>query len=252
MRKIYIVTWVIALLLQTLQAEDKITKIELLGDNSYPPYSYLEKDEAKGVYVDVIQAAFEKIPDYSVSFKMYAWKRDQKMVKVGKAIGFFPPYFSEDRTKWTEFSEPILEETVVVFAKDPKILAKKKWPEDFYGLSVCMNAGFGLNSMGGEAFKTAIESKKIKLHNGKTNDVCLKQIEKGRSDFYINDRLIDTSAFPNIQRGAMVKVNNGYIGFTLKKKNFPHIDDVRKKFNAVILKMQQSGEIDQIIAKYIK
>ena len=30
---------------------------------------------AKGVYVDVIKAAFDKMPDYDVKFNMVAWKK---------------------------------------------------------------------------------------------------------------------------------------------------------------------------------
>ncbi len=223
--------------------------VELACDKGYPPYSYKDGKVAKGAYVDVIKAAFDKIPEYDVKFKAMAWKKVMTNARKGKVIGFFPPYFNKEREAWTKFSEPILPETTVVFAKDKVNNKKVKFPEDFLGLTVCMNRGFGLSTMGGDKFAKMVDSGSIDIKWGNNNKVCLNQVKKNKADFYINDQLIDTKKFPSIKRGLQAQKNNGYIGFTLKG-NYSYKDDVRKKFNKVIVQMKKDGEVEKILKKY--
>lgn len=223
--------------------------VELSGDKGYPPYSYSEDGKAKGVYVDVIKIAFGKMPKYDVKFNMIAWKRAIAMTKNGKTVGFFPPYYSDERTKWTKFSESILGESSAVFAQNKTLKNKIRFPEDFYGLTVCLNRGFTLMT-GGTKFKEVVENKKIKLIEGNDNKACLSRVSRDIADFYINDQLIDISQFPQIKRGLKATENFGHIGFTLKTKNYPFMDDLQRKFNKVIKHMKKSGEIDNILKKY--
>jgi len=226
-----------------------VQTVELLGDKAYPPYSYIEDGIAKGVYVEIIQAAVDKIPEYNVKFKMIAWNRSITLVKKGKAIGFFPPYHSEERTKWTKFSEPILAEKSNIYALSKTLKNRSNFPEDFFGLTVCLNKGFTLMT-GGVKMKQAIENNDMKLVYGKNNKACLGRVFRGVADLYVNDQLIDISEFSDIKRGLKATENFGHIGFTLKKEKYDYIDDFEKKFNAVIKKMKQSGEIDKILKKH--
>jgi len=223
--------------------------VELACDKGYAPYSYKDGKVTKGVYVDVIKAVFDKIPEYDVKFKPMAWKKAIKQVQKGKVIGFFPPYFSKEREAWTKFSEPILGETTVIYAKEKLISKKLKFPEDYVGLTVCINRGFTLSGLGGDKFAKMIDGGSIDIKWGNDNKMCLNQLKKNKADFYINDRLIDTKKFPSIKRGTKIKNNDGYIGFTLKD-NFPNKNDVISKFNETIIKMKKDGEVDSILKKY--
>ena len=172
------------------------------------------------------------------------------MTKKGKVIGFFPPYYSDERAKWAKFSEPILKETTVIFAKQETLKNKNSFPEDFYGMRVCLNRAFSPIVMGGKELLEAIESKKITLIEANKNKDCLSRIKRKMADFYINDQFIDISEFKMIKRGVKVKENLGYIGFTLKTKNYPFMDDLQEKLNKVIKQMKKSGEIEKISQKY--
>ncbi len=224
--------------------------VELSGDMNYPPYSYKKDGKAMGVYVEIINLAFSKIPNYDVKFKMMAFKRAIAMTKRGKTIGFFPPYYSDERTSWTKFSEPILGETTIIFAKEKILKNKNNYPEDFYGTTVCLNRGFNQYVMGGDKFSKAIKNKKIKLIEANNNNDCLTRVKRGMADFYINDQLIDISKFTSIKKGMKAKANFGHIGFTLKDNKYPFMKDLQQKFNSEIKKMKQSGEIDKIVQKY--
>lgn len=224
--------------------------VELSGDMNYPPYSYVENGTPKGVYVDIIKTAFKRIKEYDVKFNMMAYKRAIAMVKQGKTVGFFPPYYGIDRTRWTKFSEPILAETTIVFAKENILKDRTTYPEDFYGKTLCLNRGFNKSLLGGDKLASDIENKNIKLIEANNNQACLSRVSRGLADFYINDQLIDTSKFPNIKKGMNVKGNFGHVGFTLKKKNYKYIDDLELKFNQAIKDLKNDGTIDKILLKY--
>jgi polar amino acid transport system substrate-binding protein len=224
--------------------------IELAGDSNYPPYSYVENGKAKGVYVDILKTAFNKTEKYDIRFNMMAWKKAIALTKAGKVAGFFPPYFAEDRKKWTKFSTPILAETTIVFAKEETLKNKKDYPKDFYGLTACFNRGFDTESVGGKAFAKAIKNKKIKLIEANDNKGCLNIVKRGIADFYINDQLIDTSLFTSIKKGLRVKEDFGYIGFTLKTQKHPYMKDLQNTINNIIEQMKKNGEIERILHTY--
>ena len=244
-----IVTLVIALFSSIGYAN----QVTLYGDASYPPYSYADNGKAAGIYTEIIKKAFDKIDGYEVAFEMLPWKRGISYVKEGTGLALFPPYFSQERTEWMTYSEPILPETIVVFGKKEKLEGKTKWPEDFFGSTVSLNSGFDPEGTGTKAFKDAIETGKIKLDDqGKDNLTNLKKLSIGRSDFYINDQLIDISEFPDIVRGIEINKNNGYLGFTKNTEKFPFIPDLLEKFNKAINEMKASGEIEKIIESHKK
>jgi polar amino acid transport system substrate-binding protein len=197
MKKIFL----ILIFLNSLFANQTIT---LIGDKSYPPYSYEEDGKPKGVYVDIIKAAFKKIDGYDVEFEMLAWKRAMALVKKGNYIGYFPPYYTKERTKWSKYSEPILSEATIVFATKSTLDGKIKYPQDFYGMTLCTNRGFSLEATAGLEMKKAIKAKKIKHIEANDNKACLNRVERGVVDFYINDQLIDISKFSKIQRVIIV------------------------------------------------
>lgn len=224
-------------------------KVTIYGDDGYPPYSYLDSatNTPKGIYVEILQRAFAKMPEYEVEIKLYPWKRGLDMIQTGKGLAMFPPYFSEERSSWMDLSEPILAERIMVFGTAEKLKGKSKWPEDFYGSKIGLNAGFNPLSMGGKGFAEAIKEGKLILDEGKDNETCLKKMSAGRSDFYINDQLVDISAFPDIKRSEIeANRNHGHLGFTKKTDGFPYLADFKTKFDKIIKEMKASGEIDKI------
>ncbi len=248
MKRNAIVFLAVGLLLLPLIA-NAAEKVLIYGDDGYPPYSYLDNDgkTPKGIYVEILRQAFTKMPEYEVEIKLYPWKRGLDMIQTGKGLAMFPPYFSEERESWMNLSEPILAERVMVFGTAEKLKGKSKWPEDFYGTKIGLNAGFNPLSMGGKGFAEAIKEGKLTLDEGKDTETCLKKLAAGRSDFYINDQLVDISAFPEIKRSEIEAIqNHGHLGFTRKAENFPYLVDFKTKFDKVIKDMKTSGEIDKI------
>jgi len=226
--------------------------VTIYGDNNYPPYSFQENDQPIGIYFDVLKLVFSKMPDYEVKVKMIPWKLGTSCLKRGECMALFPPYYVKDRLPWMQLSEPILKEDIVVFGKAEKLKGKASWPQDFMGFQFGLNRGFNTYGLGGDAFGDACKAGKIIIQEAKNNDHNLKKLEKGRIDFYLNDRLIDISKYPSIKRGIVVSSNYGHLGFTKKEENFKYLTDFKKKFNIIIKQIKASNQIEKIVQSYIK
>jgi len=226
--------------------------VTIYGDDDYPPYSYIEDNKPKGIYVAVLKQVFTKMPDYNVSFRMVSWKLGLACIKRGECMALFPPYFAENRLPWMLYSEPVLSEQILVFGKLEKLKGKTKWPQDFLGYHIGLNSGFNYTALGGNAFADACRTGKIIVQEAENNDLNLKKLEKGRIDFYLNDRLIDISNYPSIVRGIVANTNFGHLGFTRKDAKFKFLSDFRKQFNSIIKEMKTSNQIEKIVQSYIK
>ncbi len=227
-------------------------QVTIYGDDSYPPYSYKENNEAKGIYVDILKLAFSKMENYEIIIKMIPWKRGLKYIKQGEAFALFPPYHDKDRLLWMIFSEPILKEEIIVFGKDVNLKGKTKWPDDFYGYTIGMNRGFTPYGVGGAAFGDAYTAGKIKIEEANTTEQNLKKLVRDRFLFYIYDKLLDIGPYPSIKRGIVINTNDGHLGFTKKNVNYMFMSDFKDTFNQIIKNLKNSNEIHEIIEKYLK
>jgi polar amino acid transport system substrate-binding protein len=234
----------------TIGSAIAVTEVTVLGDSGYPPYSFKKDGKNMGIYVDVLQKVFAKMPDYKVTIKLQPYKRGMQHVKEGKQFAIFPPYHATHREPWMLFTVPLIEEKVIIFGKESYIKGKSKLWEDFKGAKVGINNGFDPAILGGQPFADAIKAKKIFLKEGKDNDANLSKIEAGRIDIYLNDQMIDISKHKFIKRGPAVKVNNGYLGFTKKAKKYPFYKDFIKQYDASVKAIKKTSLIKDIIKKY--
>lgn len=236
------------------------TEVTVYCDEGYSPYSYSEGNQARGVYVDVLQKAFARMPDYNVKIVPSAWKRGMMYVENGEGFAIFPPYYREERTKFGIHSEPILSENVVAVSKPGLAKTVKKWPDDVYGKKVGINSGF---STGGDAFFAAGKAGKITIEEAKTNQMNVGKLNLDRIDFYVNDKIAilweikkmklqnELTKDASFEVACSISKEDGYLLFS-KKGNYPYRDDFIKKFNAVIVDMKAKGEIQKVIEDYVK
>lgn len=242
------------------------TDVTIYCDDSYPPYSYKEDREIKGIYTEVVKVAFSRMEQYKVKIKAIPWKRGLKHLEEGKGFGIYPPYYHIRKRPYIyPYSLPILEEQVVLFLREDVAKQKKRhrWPEDYYGLTIANNAGFQL---GGEKFWKAVKDGKIKVQEAKGNRANILKTAMSRVDGYMNDRLsimweikkmkkegIYKKTYKKLVEDIVITTEQGFIGFTDKDKGkFHYKDDFIKDFNYQIYNMNRVGEIKRIIDDYIK
>ena len=248
-------TTALLFLLLSVTTSFAVQKVVILGDNSYPPYTYVEKGEFKGLYVDMLNEVFSKMPDYDVTIEPASWRTGIAKVKSGEAIAIYPPYKTSKREPWMNFDAPLLQEQTVVWGQKEKLAGKNNWPEDFFGTTFVLNSGYSTVGMGGQKFDDAIKAGKIKLKNGKTTKVCFKFLMMGKGDYYLADALLDTSLYQggkDFASGPVAVEQFSYLGFTKQKEKYPYMDNFIFEFNKQLNLLKASGKIETFLQKYKK
>lgn len=246
--------------------QDNQIEVTIYADNDYPPYSYGENGEPKGIYANIVRQALKRMTGYKVTIVPVPWKRGLQFLETGTGFALYPPYFHLDQRPYIwPYSMPMLEEKTVVFCRQ-EVLDKPrgKWPEDYYGLRIGNNLGFG---HGGAEFWDAVKNDLIILDEATGNKTNLIRLVLGRIDCYINDEIsilwtlknlqaegkISTKVPINIKRGTTVAVEQGFLGFSNQDQGkFPFKENFIKQFNTAIYDMHRNGEIQKIVDDYIK
>jgi len=120
------------------------TPLVIYGDDDYPPYSYVENGQLKGIYTEIVREATQAMPQYAVQLRPVPWKRGLLMLQTGEAFALYPPYSWRSERPYVRYSVPLLMEQLVVLCSQD-VLAKRalrQWPADYGGLHIGVNAGF--------------------------------------------------------------------------------------------------------------
>ncbi|RED54254.1 substrate-binding periplasmic protein [Aestuariispira insulae] len=237
--------------------------VEFVAEENYRPYSYLEGGLPKGIYVRILTAAFAKMTDFDVSFRMLPWKRAIALIESGDALAIIPPYYKpEERPFMKPYSEPILLEKVAVFCRASHLQQDKSaWPDDYFGLRIANNRGY---LSPGPVFFDAVEQGNIELNEVTSAVHGLKMLIQGRVDCYINDaqairwelaRLQSRGEYDPVQvriiQGAIASGEWGYVGFTDRDNGrFAYKDALVRQLNEVLRQMKADGQIDRIVERF--
>jgi polar amino acid transport system substrate-binding protein len=242
------------------------TQVTIYGDDSYPPYSYVEKGKLKGIYTQILKKAFSRMGTYEITIKGIPWKRGILMLKNGVVFALYPPYFWPIKRPYMDYSKPILAEKLVIFINGDVLKERKleNWPHDFIGLKIGKNAGF-------EIFRDIysldlVKSGQIIIQEAGDNRMNILKLASGRIDAYINDRfsilwelkhLRKTGEFQErykhfkIIEGPTLSTEYGYLGFTnTPHHGYPFKADFKDLFNQEIEQMKKNGEIEKIVLKF--
>lgn len=237
-------------------------EVEIFADSGYPPYSYLDKEELKGIYTDILKAAFQQMPDYQVKLTAVPWKRGLMLIETGQGFALYPPYFRPEERPYMKYSVALFEEELSIFCDSAMITKRspKAWPEDYFGLTIGMNAGY---LSGGKKFEHALKEGKLQLDTAPTNQSNIKKLLMGRIDCYINDKLSVLSElnhvlkknFPSqmhVKEAGQISSEQAYLGYTDRDAGrFPFKEDFIEKFNAAITTMKQHEEIKKIAEDFL-
>ncbi|MCY1535767.1 Bacterial extracellular solute-binding protein, family 3 [compost metagenome] len=162
--------------------------VVILCDAGYPPYSYAEGGEAKGIYTDILREAFLRMPDYRVEVRPVAWARGLAELASGKAFALFPPYYRPRERPWMDYSRPLVMESVAVFVRAELVreLPVEDFPYGYGGLRVGVNRGF--RSIVDPDYQAMVESGVLRESYANDNRTNLLKLYRRRIDVYINDR----------------------------------------------------------------
>jgi polar amino acid transport system substrate-binding protein len=239
-------------------------EVVIYADDGYPPYSYGENGEALGIYSEILNKAFLRMPQYRVTLVPVPWKRGLRLLESGQGFALYPPYYRPEERPYIRYSEPILDEQVVVFCNKFTTAGRslKTWPDDYVGLTVGTNAGFLL---GGKEFDRYVAAGKIFRDSGTSSHGSVLKMLTGRNDCYINDRLSIHWQVDQIKRAgeidptkiaiaetAKLYSEKGYLGYTDRDEGrFAFKNSFVQDFNAALISLRNEGEIDRVVERFL-
>ncbi len=226
--------------------------VEILVDNSYPPYSYEQEGEAKGLYVDILEALDEKMLFFSFRIKAVPWKRGLKLLEIGSSFALAPPYYRPDERPYMFYSNPILKEELVLVSIGKK--EEKNWPGDYKNYKIGINRGF--SSISDD------EKSMLSVEEGSSTKDNLLKLVSGRIDYFINDKysilyeMKELISMGKVEEGVEVEIvkvlseEYGYMGYSIKS-NVGYKNEFVNSFNKALEELQSNGELEEIIENFL-
>lgn len=236
-------------------------KVVLIGDEDYAPYTFVENGQLKGMYVELLNKAAELLkPAYDVELSPRPWKRGLAELESGESFALFPPGLKKERGYISPYSVPLYRETVVLFCNaDVMKTPRKKFPDDFTGLTVGVNSGFLLSALLIDASKAG----KVTLAETKGNESNLKKLAAKRVSCYASDRGAafytvkklrvsnpDMKDF-KLQEAVELTGEDTFIGYSVNN-NPKYKADFIEKMNKALATIRNNGTAAKIEDSYLK
>lgn len=220
----------------------------VLFDMYNPPYMYIKKGVAHGLYPAIVTEVFARM-GMPVTCKAVPWKRALLHSRQGiAAIGGL--YKTEARKEIYDYSDPFYTERLMVFVYNGA-------PFDYKGLESLNGKTVGVLQgwSYGDEFDHACEQglfKAIPVHADIKNFIKLVE---GRIDCVIATHISALHALRELPPGSSnrismleppMAINDTHLGFgkTANEKA------LLEKFNATLRQMKESGEYEELLEEY--
>ncbi|NYE59854.1 polar amino acid transport system substrate-binding protein [Duganella sp. 1224] len=256
---------ILTLLCASARAAD--IPVTIYADAGYPPYSYEKNGKPAGLYYEIVRAAASHMHGYQVDIRTVPWKRGMALLRTGTGFALYPPYMNTKDEPWTwPYSLPLYEEKVVAVCRKTLLATpRKRWPEDFYGLTIGNNAGF---IVGGAAFDKAVRAGLLRMEEARDSETNIIKLGIGRIDCYINDRVSiqwtlnqlkaegkydEGGTHAQLAEATQIGVEQAFLGYTDRDNGrYAYKTDFVKQFNDALYQMKRSGETDSIARNFFK
>lgn len=164
--------------------------VTIVVDDDYPPYSYLENRQLKGVYIELLQqAAVLLAPEYKLRLQPEPWRRALASIEQGQVFAIMPPYQNTlERPYIQPYSVPLFTEEVVAICAehiDFDALLQHKKQLTLQPLQLGINAGYLILN---PQLQQAAQQGLVQIWENKSTDINILKLLRGRLDCYLNDR----------------------------------------------------------------
>lgn len=130
-------------LLTSLVARADEAKLSIYVDNSYPPFSYLENDQLKGIYPEILRALQKGDNPLTFDIVPLPWQMGKRQLQQNKNAAMLGFYYQVKGHEFVQsYSVPVYKEEVVLICASEGAPNAASWPEDFRGKLVANVAGY--------------------------------------------------------------------------------------------------------------
>ncbi len=242
----------------------EVTRVTILVDDSYPPYSYVENGELKGVYIEIVRATAKLISaKYQIKLVAVPWRRGLVEIEEGREFAILPPYkHIEERSYMWPYSLPIMTESVVAYCNKGIRLQeylRQANTKNIRPISIGINAGYLILN---EELQQAVNMNHIVIQENKSTSANIMKLYLGRIDCYLNDRFSTQWEFSklhkqrdinfnNIKEALLVMSQTAHIGYTNNKNHeFYFKNDFVLRMDKALATFMLSDTYQEIINSY--
>ena len=218
----------------------KQTSLVMATNAEFPPYEYYDGDKIVGIDAEIAQAIASEIGAELVIEDMQ-FDSILASVQTGKAdMGIAGLTITEDRLQNVDFSTPYATAAQVIIVPADSAIAS---PDDLAGKTIGVQLGTT-----GDIYAEDIEEATIERYN--KGFEAVSALTQGKVDAVIID---NEPAKVFVSQNEELKIVDEAFTYeeyaiAVKKGNAELLD----KINPAITKLQESGELQQIVDKYIK
>lgn len=217
----------------------------------YPPHSFQEDGEPKGIWVDITREAFKRMGQ-PVTIKSYPWARVIHMMKKGHADGVAGAYKTPEREQFMDYPQtPITYGIVTLFVLKDSSITFNGDLKELSDYRFCVVRGFSY----GNTFDTAVKNGTIvHIREAPTMEENIKAfLVLGLKSVLPTDRISGLYRLSRMDKENQVRElpvklekNPIYIAFSKKRNRLALVE----KLDRVLARMRADGSINAMIQRY--
>ncbi|HRE17750.1 MAG TPA: transporter substrate-binding domain-containing protein [Rhodocyclaceae bacterium] len=244
MRRLLLTTIMLLACVQAASAEPIV-----LVTANYPPFSYEEDGQQKGLAIELIKVAFQRMRQ-EVRIEFVPFARAVEMVKNGEADGVFPFAVSDERKMFATFSsEKLLTDPGSLFVRADSTLT---FDGDYAKLAP-YTIGMQRGTNHGPAFMQALTTYGIKTDLAENQEKNVLKLVSGRFDIAVGPRLVVLHAARQAGKQSEIKllysgISEGHAYLAVSKRR--NREALIAEFDQAISKMRRDGSYDKILRAY--
>ncbi len=236
------------LLAVCLPAQASIEPVRLVTGDMHAPYTGRELPKG-GMLTMIVRAALKR-HDLDSSVDWRPWNRGYLMTLNGSYDGTFPYAQAAEREAEFLFSDPLLivENHLFSLSADPLELDT---PETLHGKRMCLPLGWRLP----DELQGLRDSGALSVGTAPSLIECAKLLVLDRHDFFVATPELAEVAMRASGQPARFHRSRRSFGHTslhlIVPRSHMHAQQLVRQFNEGLTQLQQTGEYDQLIARYM-
>lgn len=240
MKRILAITFSMLLLFTLAACGKKDDNVLVMATNAeFPPYEYRDGDKIVGIDAEIAQAIADEL-GMELKIEDMAFDSIISAVQSGKAdMGVAGMTVSEDRLESVNFSIPYTTAAQVIIVKEGSVLAS---PDDLEGKTIGVQLGTT-----GDIYAGDIEGATIERYN--KGFEAVQSLLQDKVDAVIIDR--EPAKVFVEQNDGLVIIDEEFTiedyAIAVAKDN----EELLEKIDGALEKLKSSGELKEIIDKYI-
>ncbi len=231
----------------------------------WDPYMYEEDGEYKGIAYDVMDLALTRLGvDYD--FELIPWSRAMKMAGSGEVDALLSGTYSKKREEFTTFTPEQLDygyngiiPTRYLHTVDGSFWVRNIFRDSFVFESIdqIRTDGYRIGLNQGYSYGVDVNNADWNVVYHVTEEESMEALQRGEIDMFLTPEPVGFVTRKNLGLQDEISIAKGptpYIAYQFllfsKYSDYPNIGELQHRVDEEFLKIHESGEYDEIYAKY--